>query len=154
MRGAKVFVDSTTFLYTIDESEQAKAAVAQEWLTALTLKDVGITNLQVLNEVASVITRKSARFGDRDPFFEIDAFATFGSAPLSNSSVLAARDIFRRYHYAWWDCLLLASAIELACTHFLSEDLSDGQLVSDGPTRALTIVNPFAHSPEHLLSPQ
>jgi predicted nucleic acid-binding protein len=42
---------------------------------------------------------------------------------------------------------LLASAIELGCTHYLSEDLQDGQVI-DG----LTIVDPFAHSPEQILT--
>jgi predicted nucleic acid-binding protein len=150
MPGAKVFVDSTTFLYTIDQAERLKRRIAQEWLKALTRANLGATNLQVLSEVASVITRKTARFGDRDPFFDIDAFATFGSEPLTNESALAARSVFRRYGYSWWDCLLLASALYLGCTHFLSEDLQDGQTIAatvGGANRHLTVLDPFAHSP-------
>jgi predicted nucleic acid-binding protein len=107
-----------------------------------------VTNLQVLNELISVITRKNQRFADRDPFFEADIAALFGSAPLSSDAALAARDLFLRYRYAWWDCLLLASAIELGCTHFLSEDMQDGHRISLSPEQSLTLINPFAHSPD------
>ena len=151
MPGAKVFVDSTTLLYTLDEEESQRGALAESWLKRLAIVDAGCTNLQVLNEVASVVTRKAARFRDRDPFLEIDAFAQYGSAPLTPEVALEARDIFLRYRYAWWDCLLLASALELGCTHFLSEDMQDGQRISNG-RGALTLVNPFAHSPEHILT--
>lgn len=151
MPDARVFVASTTFLYTLDKAEPERGAIAQNWLTSLTVARAGRTNLQVLNEIASVVTRKAARFPARDPFLEVDAFAQFGATPLSPAAALTARGVFRSYKYSWWDCLLLASACELSCTHFLSEDMQDGQTVSDG-TRALTIINPFAHSPEQILS--
>lgn len=150
MPGVKVFIDSTTFLYTFDNSEIDKARVAQRWLKRLTDDDCGVTNLQVLNEVANVATRKTSRFGT-DPFFRIDAFVDFGSHPVTFETSLAARALHLNHRYSWWDCLLLASAIELGCTHFLSEDLQDGrEIVAEG-RRGLTIVNPFAHSPEQIL---
>lgn len=151
MPAARLFIDSTTFLYTLDRAEQQRASQVQHWLTYLSSINAGCTNLQVLNEVASVITRKTARFPGRDPFFEIDAFAQFGSTPLSPDATLLGRIIFRRYRYSWWDCLLLASALELGCTHFLSEDMQDGQTISDD-SRSLTIIDPFAHSPEQLFT--
>jgi predicted nucleic acid-binding protein len=40
---------------------------------------------------------------------------------------------------------LLASALELGCSHFLSEDLQDGQQIGDP-----TIINPFLHAPEDI----
>jgi predicted nucleic acid-binding protein len=62
-----------------------------------------------------------------------------------------ARNVFAAYRYSWWDCLLLASAIELGCMHFLSEDLQDGEQIVAQGRRGLTIVDPFAHSPDHIL---
>jgi predicted nucleic acid-binding protein len=144
MPGARIFIDSNTFLYTFDQDETNKQGIAQGWLIALAERDLGVTNLQVLNEVASVATRKSSRFVD--PFFRIDSFAQFGTTPISFDTSLAARQIHASTSYSWWDCVLLASALELGCTHFLSEDLQDGQAV-DG----LTIVDPFAHSPQQIL---
>jgi predicted nucleic acid-binding protein len=147
MPAAKVFIDSNTFLYTFDEFEIDKGLVAQDWLNRLADHDQGVTNLQVLNEVASVSIRKPSRFGNDAPFFRIDAFSIFGSSPISFATAVAARRYHVTHHYSWWDCLLLASALELGCTHFLSEDLQDGQRID-----TLTIVDPFAHSPEQILT--
>lgn len=151
MRGAKIFVDSNTLLYTLDAVLLAKAEAAQEWLRSLSRAEAGVTNLQVLNEVASVLTRKLARFSPGDPFDQIDVFATFGMEPLTFETTLIARTLAARYRYTWWDCLLLASALELGCSHFLSEDLQDGQRIEAGTGKALTIVDPFAHTPEQIL---
>jgi predicted nucleic acid-binding protein len=145
MPGARIFIDSTTVLYTFDLGETKKQEIAQDWLIALAERDLGVTNLQVLNEIASVATRKSSRFAD--PFFRIDSFAQFGTTPISFDTSLSARKLLASTSYSWWDCLLLASALELGCAHFLSEDLQDGQVV-DG----LTIVDPFAHSPQQILA--
>jgi predicted nucleic acid-binding protein len=81
----------------------------------------------------------------------IDDFAELGDTPVGWREVGLARTLHVSLGYSWWDCILLASALELGCTHFLSEDLQDGQSISDG-TRGLTIVNPFAHSPELILT--
>lgn len=147
MPAAKVFIDSNTFLYTFDEFEIHKGLVAQNWLNQLADHDQGVTNLQVLNEVASVSTRKPSRFGNDAPFFRIDAFSIFGSSPITFATALSARHYHVEFSYSWWDCLLLASAVELGCTHFLSEDLQDGQRID-----TLTIIDPFAHSPDQILT--
>lgn len=151
MPGARFFIDSTSLLYARDQGEVTKGDVAAIWLAALVEHQAGRTNLQVLNELVNVITRKRSRFNDLDPFFEADRAAVFGSAPLTNAAALVARTIYARYGFSWWDCLLLASALELGCTHFLSEDMQDGQKV-DNDSRSLTLVNPFAHSPHEFLT--
>jgi predicted nucleic acid-binding protein len=148
---ARVFIDSTSFLYTRDRDERPKGDVIAAWLAALVEHQAGVTNLQVLNEVVSVITRKRARFAGLDPFFEADEASTFGAAPLTQEAAFVARAIYARYGFSWWDCLLLASALELGCTHFLSEDMQDGQRV-DNDSQSLTLVNPFAHSPGEFLT--
>jgi len=146
MQGARVFIDSTTFLYTIQPADIGRRNLARTWLTVLTETDSGVTNLQVLNEVTSVLTKKARKFDGDDPFMQVDGFADFGTEPIGIATVGVARQLHRRFACSWWDCLLLASALELGCTHFLSEDLQDGQVLGD-----LTIVDPFAHSPDQIL---
>ena len=53
----RVFVDSNTFLYSIDQREQSKRKFTQEWLLALTARNCGVANLQVMNEVTNVLLR-------------------------------------------------------------------------------------------------
>lgn len=147
MPGVSIFIDSTTFLYTIDLDGGDKRRIARDWLIALTEHDVGLTNLQVLNEVTSVLLRKAHRFDRGDPFEQVDIFADFGTAPIDLDTAARARELRGRHRYSWWDCLLLASALERGCTHFLSEDLHDGHVVE-----GLTIVDPFAHTPDQIFS--
>lgn len=136
------FIDSNTFLYSIQATDKEKSSIARDWLRRLTRYEAGRTNLQVLNETTNVLLRKTASFEIADPFTQIDIFADFGTAPISVDITHLARLLRRRYRYSWWDCILLASALELGCSHFLSEDLQDGQVI-DG----LTIIDPFRHEP-------
>ena len=112
----------------------------------------GCTNLRVLNEVTHVLLRKRSDLAEADIFRQVDTLRFFGDAPLHHDNVVEACRLREVTRYSWWDCLLLASAHELGCTHFLSEDLQDGQRIAAGPGKALTIVDPFAHSPADILS--
>jgi predicted nucleic acid-binding protein len=108
-------------------------------------------NLQILNEAASAMLRKRWFETPQQVFAIVDSFAELGDAPVGWNEIGLARALHASLGYSWWDCLLLASAFELGCTYFLSEDMQDGQVISDA-RRTLTIVNPFAHSPEHILT--
>lgn len=143
---AKVFIDTNVLLYAVDETELTKGPLAQHWLLSLSHHGAGTTNLQVLNETASLLLKRRRGVPPVDVFAIVDRFARFGMQPLGPGNVSVGRGLHLRYRYSWWDCLLLASAIELGCTHFLSEDLQDGQAIE-----GLTIVDPFAHSPEQIL---
>ena len=147
MPGVRIFIDANTFMYSNDLLDDGKRARARVWLQSLTVTNAGVTNLQVLNETTNVLIKKPRRFEEGNPFDKVDVFADFGSTPISENTVAMARGLHLRYRYSWWDCLLLASAVELGCTHFLSEDLQDGQRIE-----SLTIVDPFAHSPEQILT--
>lgn len=143
--GSVIFVDTNVLLYSHDRKNIVKAGQAKSWLTALAKRRQATVNLQVLNELTDVLLRRKW-FETPEQVFSISAgFAEFGDSPLTPSEMGEARRLHLRYRYSWWDCLLLASAIELGCTHFLSEDLQDGQKIE-----TLTIVDPFAHSPEQI----
>ncbi|MEW9804610.1 PIN domain-containing protein [Mesorhizobium sp. ZMM04-5] len=141
-----VFVDTNIYFYAHDVRLPEKQAACRSWLVALGARRLGKTNLQVANEFADVVLRKRRDISPDIVFSLVDDILVWGSAPIDSETVAAARAIHLRYGYSWWDCLLLASAIQLGCTHFLSEDLQDGQRID-----TLTIVDPFAHSPEQIL---
>jgi len=151
MPGARVFIDANIFLYTITDGSGAKSALAKDWLRLLSNTDAGRTNLQVLNEVTNVLLRKRPDLTPVQTFSEVDQLQPFGTWTLGEGTVDRARLIRVSTTYAWWDCLLLASAIELGCTHFLSEDMHDGHRITLSPDQSLTLVNPFAHSPDEIL---
>ncbi len=149
MRAGKVFIDSNALLYSVDEDELEKRSTAQDWLLSLSRSATGVTNLQVLNEATNVLLKRRQNVEASVVFAIVEGFARFGSEPLRAMEVRSARRLRLRFGHSWWDCLLLASAIEHGCTHFLSEDLQNGHTVE-----GLTIVDPFAHTPEDILSPR
>lgn len=135
------FIDSNIFLYAREEQDSEKASRARDWLRHLAALRIGVTNLQVLNEVANVLLKRGRMLPGR--VFEIvDELVVFGAEPISMETVSAARVLRFETGYSWWDCLLLASSMELGCKTFLSEDLQDSRAI-----RGLTVVNPFLHSP-------
>lgn len=147
MQGVRVFIDSNVLLYAHDTYDARKEAAAKAWLTALVEQQAALTNLQVLNELTAVLIRKKWFSSIEDVFRIVDSYATLGADPITGAEAEHARYLHRRFGYSWWDSILLASALELDCTHFLSEDLQDGGVVDD-----LTIVNPFRHEPATFFS--
>ena len=153
MPDAKVFLDTNILLYLHDQKDGAKARTAEAWLRTLIAQQRACLNLQVLNEAASAMLRKSWFDRTDQVFAIIDDLAELGDTPIGWAEVEIARLLHAHLGYSWWDCLLLASALEMGCTLFLSEDLQDGQRIAAvTPDQSLTIVNPFAHSPEQILS--
>ena len=144
---AKVFIDTNILLYVHDRRDTGKAAQAAAWLRVLTAQKIARTNLQVLNELAYVLLRKKWFDTTTTAYAVVDEFSALGDASLTSIEVARARRIHETTGYSWWDCLLLASALELGCRHFLSEDLQDGQVIE-----GLTIIDPFAHSPDQILT--
>jgi predicted nucleic acid-binding protein len=142
MPAARFFIDSNVLLYAHDVNDALREAAAKAWLEALAHHQAGQINLQVLNELAAVLLRKRWLATPDRAFAVVDNYAAFGDKPVSRAEVKLARHLHSRAGYSWWDCILLASALELGCSHFLSEDLQDGQVI-DG----LTIIDPFRHEP-------
>jgi predicted nucleic acid-binding protein len=150
MPGANVFVDSNVLLYGRDRELTAKAERTGLWLQQTVMLNAAVVNLQVLNEVTGVMLRKRDDLTASEIFASVDELAFLGRTPVRLSTVMRARSLRAKTAYSWWDCLLLASALELGCTHFLSEDLQDGHRIEDAD-KTLTIVDPFAHTPDQIL---
>ncbi|MGL4491024.1 MAG: PIN domain-containing protein [Rhizobiaceae bacterium] len=144
----EVFFDSNALLYVHDKSNSTKVEMATHWLEQISLYESAATNLQVLNEVTNVLFKKRKDLSIEAVFTIVDDLAYLGASPLTWREVQTARGLRISTGYSWWDCLLLASALELGCSHFLSEDLQDGQQIGD-----LMIINPFLHAPEDILGP-
>ena len=151
MPAVSVFIDSNVLLYGRDRNLSDKAELSNQWIRALAARGIARANLQVYNEVTEVMLRKRKDLSPSEVFASVDEIAFLGLSPLSEQTVHRARQIRLNTAYSWWDCLLLASAIQLGCTHFLSEDLQDGQRIVAGGGRGLTIIDPFAHSPDQIL---
>ena len=132
----KAFLDTNilVYLYYDDTDKQDKA------IEILNTRDCHIST-QVLSEFSNVSFKKY-KFTAQKIKEEINEICEGCSLALvTRSTVRKALDIKERYRYSYYDCLILASAIESECGVLYSEDMSDGQRVE-----TVSIQNPFTHS--------
>lgn len=142
-----VFVDSTTLIYLLDRSEPAKRQICAAWLKALIRAGKLTLNLQVLNETYWALRRKP-RLGVTTAQARrlVRLFLPYARAPLSPALIPDAWALEDAAGAVYFDAMLLSAARKAGCSHFLSEDLNDGQVYG-----GVTVVNPFRHSPEDVL---
>lgn len=143
---ALIFVDTNVLVYARDHSAGDKHATAVLWLDRLANAERMLLNMQVLNDLTRWMLRKE-RTTTATARDAIEMLREFGEAPLLDDDVELAWDIRETLGYQWFDCLLIASAANAGCTHFLSEDM--GHETRYG---SLTIINPFRVDPDSFLS--
>jgi predicted nucleic acid-binding protein len=143
---ARVFVDTNVLIYLRDRREDEKRERARLWMRKLADRRAAVVNLQVLNELTNwMLKRESGREVERIRA-DIAALALWGADPLTEGDINLAWEVRQAFGFQWFDCLHVASAHALGCTHLLSEDMSDGAVF-----RGLRIVNPFTNKIEAVL---
>ncbi len=140
MNDSRVFLDTNIFLYAAleDDFQKDKRTDAVNLLKGLNDKLVYV-NTQVLNEFYSVMLRHGAS----DEVIQGLLAAIIGETKVSVITVKTIKrcwDIRMKYRYNYWDCLIMASALEQDCGMLYTEDLQNGQVIE----KSLKIINPFA----------
>jgi len=132
MSAGKPFFDTNVLLYLL--SADTKAEKAETLLAA-----GGVVSVQVLNEFASVASRKSKMTWPaiRETLATIRAGCEV--IPLTAEIHEGGLAIAEKYGFSFYDCLILAAAVEAKCRTVYSEDMQNGQVV-----QGVTIRNPFA----------
>ncbi len=132
MPEAKVFLDTNVLLYLL--SPDATKADRAEAL----LDRGGVISVQVLNEFASVATRKlSMRMPEvREVLSTVRTLCDV--VPLSIEIHDLGLDLAERYHLSIFDALIVATVTLAKCRTLYSEDMQHGQKFE-----GLTIWNPF-----------
>jgi len=131
-----VFLDTNMFVYLYSEDEPEKQAVALKIFDCVRC----ITSTQVLNEFCAVCLRKL-----RMPVGEVkqaieEIVENCELCYIDTGIIQNALSLHGKYGYTYYDCLVLASALENDCAIFYSEDMQSNQIIED----RLRIVNPFA----------
>jgi len=141
MKGVKVFLDTNLLLYAYDAGSPAKHAVAVRILEDLWNSGNGVLSTQILQEFFVDVTKKIPKPLSVAVGREIvEDFLKWKIVPVEGRTILRAIDLHEKLKYAFWDSLVIQSAIEGGARWLLSEDLGDGQRIG-----ALTIRNPFLH---------
>ncbi len=143
----RFFIDTNVLVYTREAKDQAKQNRARLWLREIGNRNLGVLNLQFLNELCYVISRKSPEFTIDEIRAWVLQLRKWGDTSIDFETMEMAWRLRAVYRYAWFDCLHLAAAHQLNCSHFLSEDMSDRQNI-DG----MVLINPFSTHPDALLN--
>jgi len=134
MGGAEVFFDTNILLYLLS-GDSDKADRAEALLVA-----GGVISIQVLNEFASVASRKlGMSWAEIREVLEV-VRAVCRVEPVSLETHDRGVALSERYEFSIYDSMILASALLAGCGVLLTEDLQDGQEIEG----RLTVRNPFA----------
>lgn len=136
MSGSRAFLDTNIFIYMYTSSEPQKKEACLSVLDA----SICVTSTQALHEICNVLTKKI-----QTPFADIrqilwDICRICEVRQPQRQTAFSALDLKERYGYSYYDCLMLASALDGHCDIFYSQDMSDGQLIEN----RLRIVDPFS----------
>jgi predicted nucleic acid-binding protein len=133
MSAADCFFDTNVLLYLL--SKDAAKADRAEALLAIG----GIVSVQVLNEFASVATRKLAMTIPeiREILSTIRAVCVVRSLDIETHEL--GLEMAERYGFSIYDGLIVAAAVRAGSAILYTEDLQQGQVIDQ-----VTIQNPFA----------
>lgn len=137
---AKFFLDTNVLIYSFDKRSPAKCKKAIELIGEAVEDHHGIISYQVVQEFISAASRKFATPLRPD---DLNAYVRTILLPLCevhSSSELFRRalDVSEQTGFSFYDCLIVASALEAGCSTLYSEDLQSGRIFN-----GLRIVNPF-----------
>ena len=134
------FIDTNVFIYLFDEVDDRKRQIAETLIGKALETGHASISFQVVQETLNVITRKLAT-----PVTPEDARRFLGRVlvplwQIMPDTALYQRglDIQARYHYDFYDALIIAAALDAGCSRLYSENLQHGQQFG-----GLTIENPF-----------
>ncbi|MBN1568057.1 MAG: PIN domain-containing protein [Acidobacteria bacterium] len=133
------FVDTNVLVYAHDTSAGAKHERAARLLEESWESRLCCLSIQVLQEFYVSITRKVAHPLESSAAAQIITDLSVWRVHVPGvNDVLAAIEIQRRFDLAFWDAMILQSAVRLRCEIVWSEDLNSGQIYD-----SVRAVNPF-----------
>lgn len=132
MSGADRFIDTNVLLYLLS-SDTRRADAAEDQVAK-----GGVVSVQVLNEFASVASRKlQLGFADiREVLAAVRAACAV--TPVTEETHDLGLQIAQRHRISVWDSMILASARLAGCRVVVTEDLQHGQALA-----GLRLLNPF-----------
>lgn len=135
MSEAEVFFDTNVLLYLLS-NDAARADRAEALLAA-----GGVVSVQVLNEFASVASRKLTMTIPevREILSTVRSVCVVKSVDVETHDL--GLELAERYGFSIYDGLIVAAAVRAGCAILYTEDLQRGQVIEN-----LTIRNPFVDS--------
>ncbi len=136
-----IFLDTNILIYAFDKSEARKQVISKSLFRNLSTNSEICINAQVINEFIVIVTKK---IQNTISFDKVKNYIEFFSRTMSVfkleiATSLKAIELKSKYHFSYWDSLIIASALENDCKTLYSEDMQHSQLIEN----PLQIINPF-----------
>ena len=131
------FIDTNVLIYAHDGGAGAKHTQAVGLLARLFEEEGGALSIQVLSEFYSAATGKLG-IKSREAEEIVRDLGGWTIHRPGHGDLLKAAQLHRRHKIAWWDALIVNSAIELGCQVLWTEDLPDGRRYG-----SVKVQNPF-----------
>ncbi|RPI78594.1 MAG: PIN domain-containing protein [Desulfobacteraceae bacterium] len=136
----KFFLDTNIIVYSFDAQNPGKQKTAQGLINSALSGAQGVVSYQVVQEFINVAIRKFQK-----PLSYIDCrmYVEQVLTPLCEifpdiPFYLSGLNLSEKYHYSFYDSLIIAAALEAKCKTLFSEDFQHDQEI-----KGLKIVNPF-----------
>jgi len=136
----KFFLDTNIFVYSFDASAPKKAARSAQLIRQAIDTKAGLVSYQVVQEFFNLALRRFAKpmSGGEAEQYLATIFRPLLAVHSSHGLFAHALQLSSGHQLAWYDSLILASAIESRCSVLYSEDFQHQRRFGD-----LRIVNPF-----------
>ncbi len=138
MPADRVFLDTNIWLYAFMQGSQTgRRDVAADLISKKT--QTIIVSYQVINEVCVNLLKKGGASEELVKGLIHDFFSRYAPVANDEACLIRASDLRGSLSLAYWDSLIVASALENRCSILYTEDMQHGQVID----QVLTIVNPF-----------
>ena len=130
-----VFLDTNVLAYLYSTTEPLKRSKSISVLTGY----LCVTSTQALNEFSNVFIKKYKMSKAFIKQAITNISKTCNVQQITEQTINSALDLNDTYGYSFYDCLMIASALENYCDTLFSEDMASGQLIEG----KLKIINPY-----------
>ncbi|YAF98363.1 MAG: PIN domain-containing protein [Nodularia sp. CChRGM 3473] len=133
----KIFLDTNLWIYLYAKNPPEKFQQVAEILK--NNSSSLLVSTQILGELFHVLTRKKFTSKTDTITIILDIVNTFPIQPIKTTEVIQALEINAKYHYSYWDSLIIATALLSECSIIYSEDMQHNQLIEN----KVRILNPL-----------
>ena len=131
----RIFLDTNILIYVYSDTEKNKQNIARKLIS----DHKSYVSTQVLQELTNILTKKFN-------VSWIEVQNTLKESRQNNllhintlDTIIDACTIAKKYKFSFYDCLIIAAAIQCNCKMLYSEDMQHGQIIES----QIKIVNPF-----------
>jgi predicted nucleic acid-binding protein len=136
----RFFLDTNIFVYSFDQAAPAKSARAIQLIREGIATGEGFVSYQVVQEFFNVAFRRFAQpmsLPDAQQYLTT-TFRNLLAVQSSRALFVEAMRLRDKFELAWYDALIVASALDGKCKVLYSEDFQSGRQLE-----GLRIINPF-----------